>query len=113
MVLALLLILAGGVGFLYYSIVKAPLKLDDPTAMAASAPMAPAERFSFDAAGQSAAELASEGAGTETCANVKAGLLGEAGHILERSQQGLAAVVALLVVGNGLFITIHDSMSLL
>ena len=53
-VLALLLILAGGVGFLYYSIVKAPLKLDDPTAMAASAPMAPAERFSFDAAGQSA-----------------------------------------------------------
>lgn len=51
--LVLLLILAGGAGFLYYSIVKAPLKLDDPAAMAASTPMAPEERFCFDAAGQS------------------------------------------------------------
>lgn len=43
--LVLLLLLAGAVGYLYYSIVKAPLELDDPAAMAASAPMAPEERF--------------------------------------------------------------------
>ena len=34
--LVLLLLLAGAVGYLYYSIVKAPLELDDPAAMAAS-----------------------------------------------------------------------------
>ena len=48
-ILVLLLLLAGAAGFLYYSIVKAPLALDDPQAMAASAPMKAEERFSFDA----------------------------------------------------------------
>jgi len=49
-VLILLLLLAGTVGYLYYSAVKAPLKLDDPQKLAASAPMSAAERFQFSAA---------------------------------------------------------------
>jgi len=44
-VLIVLLLVAGAVGYLYYNVVKAPLELDDPRAMAASAPMAPEERF--------------------------------------------------------------------
>ena len=48
--LILLLILAGAVGFLYYTIVKAPLETDDYQKLAASAPMSPAERFRFSAA---------------------------------------------------------------
>ena len=48
--LILFLILAGAVGFLYYSIVKAPLALDDPQKLAASAPMQPKDRFRFSAA---------------------------------------------------------------
>lgn len=48
-ILVLLLLLAGAAGFLYYTIVKAPLALDDPQAMAASAPMKAEERFCFDA----------------------------------------------------------------
>lgn len=49
-VLVLLLIIAGAAGYLYYSIVKAPLDLDDPKEMAASVSMMPEERFSFSAA---------------------------------------------------------------
>jgi len=48
--LVLLLIVAGAAGYLYYSIVKAPLALDDPQKMAASAPMPAGERFRFSAA---------------------------------------------------------------
>ena len=48
--LVLLLILAGAGGFLYYTIVKAPLELDDYQKLAASAPMSPGERFRFSAA---------------------------------------------------------------
>ena len=48
--LIILLILAGAAGFLYYSIVKAPIALDDPQKMASSAPMTPEERFRFSAA---------------------------------------------------------------
>lgn len=50
--LILLLLLAGGAGYLYYSAVKAPLELDDPQQMAASAPMLPEERFRFFSADQ-------------------------------------------------------------
>lgn len=52
--LMILLLLAGAAGFLYYSVVKAPLTLDDPEKMAASAPMSAAERFRFSAADQTA-----------------------------------------------------------
>ncbi len=47
--LALLLIILGAAGYFYYSMVKAPLALDDPRQMAASAPMSPEERFQFSA----------------------------------------------------------------
>lgn len=50
--LILLLLLIGAAGFLYYSAVKAPLELDDPQKMAASAPMSAGERFRFSAADQ-------------------------------------------------------------
>lgn len=50
--LVLLLILAGAAGYIYYSVCKAPLALDDPQAMAAAKPMSAAERFSFSAADQ-------------------------------------------------------------
>lgn len=46
----LLLLVAGTAGYLYYSVVKAPLELDDPHKLAASEPMDPAERFRFSAA---------------------------------------------------------------
>lgn len=52
--LILLLLVAGFVGYLYYSVVKAPLELDDPHKMAASEPMDPEERFCFFAADRSA-----------------------------------------------------------
>lgn len=48
-VLLILLLLIGLVGFLAYSVIKVPLKLDDPQAMADSAPMSVAERFRFSA----------------------------------------------------------------
>ena len=48
----LLLLVAGTVGYLYYSVVKAPLELDDPQAMAASEPMSAGERFRFFAGEQ-------------------------------------------------------------
>ncbi len=46
-VILLLLLLIAGALWLYYSIVKAPLDLDDPQALAASAPMDAEERFRF------------------------------------------------------------------
>lgn len=52
--LILILLLIGAAGFLYYSAVKAPLALDDPQQMAASAPMSPEERFRFFSAEQTA-----------------------------------------------------------
>lgn len=48
--LVLLLILAGAVGYLYYSVCKAPLELDDPQKLTAAVPMKAADRFSFSAA---------------------------------------------------------------
>lgn len=48
--LVLLLILAGVAGYLYYSVCKAPLALDDPQKLAASEPMPAGERFRFSAA---------------------------------------------------------------
>lgn len=48
--LILLLLLAGAAGYLYYSVVKAPLALDDPRKMADSAPMSVGERFRFSSA---------------------------------------------------------------
>lgn len=50
--LIILAVLIGGAGFLYYSIVKAPLALDDPWELAASTPLSPEERFRFSAADQ-------------------------------------------------------------
>lgn len=50
--LILLLLLVGAVSFLYYSVVKAPLELDNPQQMAASAPMSVEERFRFFSAEQ-------------------------------------------------------------
>lgn len=52
--LVLLLLLAGAAGYLYCSVVKAPLTPDDPEALAASAPMTVRERFQFHSADQSA-----------------------------------------------------------
>ncbi len=49
-VLLLLLMILGAVGFLYYSIVKAPLDLDDPGKMAESVHMTPGERFRVSSA---------------------------------------------------------------
>lgn len=49
-VLMIFLILAGAVGYLYYSVVKAPLELDNPRKLAAAAPMEAKERFVFSAA---------------------------------------------------------------
>ena len=45
--LILLLLILGGVGYLYYSVVKAPLALDNPQALAGEKPMAVEERFSL------------------------------------------------------------------
>lgn len=50
-ILIIFLLLLGGVGYLYYTAVKAPLELDDPYAMAAAAPMSAEERFTFSADG--------------------------------------------------------------
>lgn len=52
--LILLLLLIGTAGFLYYSVFKAPLALDDPQQMVASTPMSPEERFRFFPADQTA-----------------------------------------------------------
>ena len=43
--LIILLLLAGAVGYLYYTVFKAPMELDDPKALAAAAPMTAEERF--------------------------------------------------------------------
>ena len=48
--LILLFLLIGTVGYGYYSLVKAPLALDDPRQMAASAPMDVGERFRVSSA---------------------------------------------------------------
>lgn len=48
--LIILLLLIGLAGFLYYSVVKAPLELDNPQKMAASKPMSAEERFRFSPA---------------------------------------------------------------
>ena len=48
--LVFVLLIVGAVGFLAYTIIMAPLKLDDPKAMAASEPMSVGERFRFNAA---------------------------------------------------------------
>ena len=48
--LVILLILAGAVGYLYYTIAKAPFQPDDPKKLAASAPMDVQDRFRFSAA---------------------------------------------------------------
>lgn len=48
--LIIFLLLAGTVGYLYYSVVKAPLELDNPQKIVSSAPMAAQERFCFSAA---------------------------------------------------------------
>ena len=48
--LVFVLLIVGVVGFLAYTIVMGPLKLDDPKAMAASEPMSVGERFRFNAA---------------------------------------------------------------
>ena len=45
--LILFLLLIAALGYLYYSVVKAPLDLDDPRQMVASDPMPAQERFSF------------------------------------------------------------------
>lgn len=50
--LVLLVLLIGGAGFLYYSAVKAPVSLDYPAEMAASAPMSPEKRFRVSSADQ-------------------------------------------------------------
>ena len=49
--LIVILLIAGTIGYLYYSIVKAPLSLDDPQKLAASAPMEADERFAFSSDG--------------------------------------------------------------
>ncbi len=48
--LIILLLLAGTVGYLYYSVVKAPLEPEDPAELAAAAPMPARERFQISAA---------------------------------------------------------------
>ena len=45
--LIILLLIAGTVGYIYYSVVKAPIDLDDPQKLAVSDPMTPQERFVF------------------------------------------------------------------
>lgn len=45
--LIIILLIAGIIGYIYYAAVKAPLDLDDPRKLAASAPMAAEERFEF------------------------------------------------------------------
>ena len=52
--LIILALIVGGGFYLYYSIAKAPLELDDPKAMAAAAPMSLEERFTFSAADRTA-----------------------------------------------------------
>lgn len=48
--LIILLLLLGAAGFLFYSVCKAPAKLDEPQLMAASEPMPASERFRFSSA---------------------------------------------------------------
>ena len=50
--LIIVLLLLGTVGFLFYSISMAPANVDDPQMMAASEPMPAAERFRFSSADQ-------------------------------------------------------------
>lgn len=52
--LVILLILGGSVGYLYYTITTDALTIDDPAALAAQAPMPASERFVFDAANETA-----------------------------------------------------------
>lgn len=53
--LIILLLLMGGAGFLYYTVVKAPLELDDPWKLAAATPMPAEERFVFSASDKTVA----------------------------------------------------------
>ena len=55
--LVLLLILAGAAGYLYYTVSKAPLELDDPQALVAAAPMSAGDRFAFSADGTAQVKL--------------------------------------------------------
>ena len=49
-VLVILILLLATAGYVFYSVTKAPIALDDPRKMAESAPMSPQERFSVSAA---------------------------------------------------------------
>ena len=50
-ILLILILILGGIGaYLYYSVAKAPLELDDPQKMAAAAPMSVEDRFQFSTA---------------------------------------------------------------
>ena len=55
--LVLFLILAGAAGYLYYTVCKAPLELDDPQALVAAAPMSAGDRFTFSADGTAQLKL--------------------------------------------------------
>ena len=52
--LVILLIIGGTVGFLYFTITKGSVTIDNPAAVAAQAPMAASQRFVFDAAEETA-----------------------------------------------------------
>ena len=52
--LILLLLLAGTLGYLYYSVCKAPFIPDDPRKLASSAPMSAEERFLISSQDQTA-----------------------------------------------------------
>lgn len=52
--LVILLIVGGTLGFLYFTITRGTVTIDDPAAVAAQAPMAASQRFVFDAAGETA-----------------------------------------------------------
>ena len=55
--LVLFLILAGAAGYLYYTVCKAPLELDDPQALVSAAPMSAGDRFAFSADGTAQVKL--------------------------------------------------------
>ena len=56
-VLVLLLLLAAGAGYLYYTVCKAPVALDDPQKMASSDPMDVEDRYVFSADGTAQVKL--------------------------------------------------------